>query len=413
MSYQSETDWDCCYYDFDEWFQGICYVDISGREVYNETDGARLDFIVEPKQLIADTNCRKHSYDEVYVNKFRNRQQAISYCINGLYKLTSFAQGNAVCWKTLQEDMINDCGKFEGYIRMPEITKEPIYWRSVNMQKVTGYTPPEDKILRRDESLMSGMYGITKDGTLFYLEPVNVVSTYPTWISTMQSAKPVFEPNVMRAFCIGTIQRNYSPPFIWFKKSHAYIDKMVALTYLPNPTNSNHIKHIDKNHENCCLDNLEWVECVKPSNVLNGTDYHKNTGEFWVEGPYTKEGNEYTVTEYTQRISFNSKAQLGNYIGCAKQTVSAAFKRNAEYIYSKTTGYWKLGETKHYEYDVIEISLEEGNDNSVTKRFKTINDIRVEYGLTTNAIIESYKLGVDIRKQNYFIRIRKVVVDNE
>ncbi|WP_288638854.1 NUMOD4 domain-containing protein [uncultured Lentilactobacillus sp.] len=53
------------------------------------------------------------------------------------------------------------------------------------------------------------------------------------------------------------------------KHSQFYVHRLVALTFLPNPSELPEVNHIDENPANNCVDNLEWCTAKYNSNYGN------------------------------------------------------------------------------------------------------------------------------------------------
>ena len=60
------------------------------------------------------------------------------------------------------------------------------------------------------------------------------------------------------------------------KTTGAYIHRLLAITWIPNPDNKPLVDHIDRNKENNHIDNLRWVTCSE--NTLNADRIDKKKG---------------------------------------------------------------------------------------------------------------------------------------
>lgn len=71
-----------------------------------------------------------------------------------------------------------------------------------------------------------------------------------------------------------TINKKNNYKYITLHKDNKYetksIHRLVAETFIPNPNNYPEVNHIDENHFNNCVENLEW--CTKEYNNKYGTN---------------------------------------------------------------------------------------------------------------------------------------------
>lgn len=91
------------------------------------------------------------------------------------------------------------------------------------------------------------------------------------------------------------------------KREVCFIDILVAETFLDNPNNWRHVRHIDGDISNSRVENLEWVE--------NADDIPTNYGEVWkdvvgYEGKY-KISNQGRVFSLTRKRSNGGKTYKG------------------------------------------------------------------------------------------------------
>ncbi len=105
------------------------------------------------------------------------------------------------------------------------------------------------------------------------------------------------------------------------KKNHKYIHRLVAESFLENPTNYTEVNHIDGNKENNSIQNLEW--CNRSENALHAYSKglnHSQKGEKNTQSKLTEENvrfirDEYSKGHYTQKV-------LSGMFGICEQYVS-------------------------------------------------------------------------------------------
>ena len=73
------------------------------------------------------------------------------------------------------------------------------------------------------------------------------------------SSRKVITPSLQNGYlCVGLTKEG--------KRHKCYIARLLGLQYIPNPTNSPTIDHIDRNRTNNCLTNLRWATMTEQAN---------------------------------------------------------------------------------------------------------------------------------------------------
>lgn len=102
------------------------------------------------------------------------------------------------------------------------------------------------------------------------------------------------------------------------KKYFRYVHRLVALAYVPNPSNYKYVMHLDGDKTNPNADNLVW-----------GTN-SQNTQDGYDSGAYKFSSRSHAVVavdKFTgERYEFPSIRQLSDTLGLNRKTVSAILK---------------------------------------------------------------------------------------
>jgi hypothetical protein len=94
-----------------------------------------------------------------------------------------------------------------------------------------------------------GLYAVTPDGMVWSYSKSHITKTGKRrWVHSGKWMSPVFRDGY---WCINFTVRNVDRPF--------RINRLVAMTYIPNPDNKPEVNHKDGNKLNNNVDNLEWV----------------------------------------------------------------------------------------------------------------------------------------------------------
>ena len=135
------------------------------------------------------------------------------------------------------------------------------------------------------------------------------------------------------------------------KSYYFRVHKLVAMTYLDNPSNLTEVNHKDFDRTNNCLENLEWVSHDDNMN------YSKVNNRFKGEKPIRKA---YVFTNVFNGKSFTILGinNVAKHFGIKKDSLKAI--RN----HANTGGYVKSGVLKNLKVDVYDLKVQRLEETS-------------------------------------------------
>jgi hypothetical protein len=128
------------------------------------------------------------------------------------------------------------------------------------------YIPIDDKYIKIPG--FNGEYGISKDGEVYSFKTFRVLKSYPN--------------KYRRGYVYIILSLNGKP-------KTCKVHRLVALTYIPNPSGKECVNHINGNVQDNSVDNLEWCT-VKENNLWNVSRGVANGGNHKKCYLYTKSG---------------------------------------------------------------------------------------------------------------------------
>ena len=166
------------------------------------------------------------------------------------------------------------------------------------------------------------------------------------------------------------------------KHKHAYIHRLVAEAFIPNPMNLTEINHKDENQQNNHADNLEW--CDRKYNVNYGTAKDRMIAT-QIENGYGSK----TVLQYDLSGKFikeyPSIAEAARSVGTRQNYISKCCSGYS--TYTQVKGFqWKLKGSDKAIRNILPIVQYDMQGNEIA-RFESVADASRKLGIPTDGIL--------------------------